>query len=200
MTANDRGLTPSLTVVKPGMLTTVHDIGRPGYQGLGVPVSGPMDAYSHRIANQVLGNDPKAAALEVTLLGPELLADGDLTCAVAGAEIELATGQAQPRPLVTLVHDLARTRPLLLIGTIGFEREFDRLPGQRLGFAVEHQFGNFRRLVARSHGPSRGIARPAFPEPAVSLAAHLFLHGIYRHRLFPRGDGAYYRAPVWAAR
>jgi antagonist of KipI len=70
------------------MLTTVQDLGRPGYQGLGVPVSGPMDAYSHRLANQVLGNDPKAAALEITLLGPELLADGDLTCALAGAEIE----------------------------------------------------------------------------------------------------------------
>ena len=69
------------------MLTTVQDTGRPGYQGLGVPVSGPMDAYSHRLANQVLGNDPKAAALEITLLGPELIADGDLTCAIAGAEI-----------------------------------------------------------------------------------------------------------------
>jgi antagonist of KipI len=96
---NDRGLTPegqgrgsdprpTLTVVKPGMLTTVQDLGRPGYQGLGVPVSGPMDVYSHRLANQVLGNDPGAAALEITLLGPELLAGGDLTCALAGAEIE----------------------------------------------------------------------------------------------------------------
>ena len=46
--------------------------------------------------------------------------------AVAGAEIELATGEAQPRPLMTLVHAVARTRPLLVIGTVGFEREFDR--------------------------------------------------------------------------
>lgn len=87
MNTNDRSPSPSLTVVKPGMLTTVQDTGRRGYQGLGVPVSGPMDAYSHRFANQALGNDPKAAALEITLLGPELLADGDLTCAIAGAEI-----------------------------------------------------------------------------------------------------------------
>jgi antagonist of KipI len=70
------------------MLTTVQDLGRHGYQGLGVPVSGPMDTYSHRLANQVLGNDPHAAALEITLLGPELLADGGLTCALTGAEIE----------------------------------------------------------------------------------------------------------------
>jgi dienelactone hydrolase len=46
--------------------------------------------------------------------------------AVLGAEIELATGQAQPKPLIGLVHAVARKRPLLLVGTIGFEREFDR--------------------------------------------------------------------------
>ncbi len=50
----------------------------------------------------------------------------ELPFAVAGAEIELATGQAQPKPLMNLVHAVARTRPLLLIGTVGFEREFDR--------------------------------------------------------------------------
>jgi hypothetical protein len=50
----------------------------------------------------------------------------EIPFAVAGAEIELATGQLQPKPLMQLVHDVARTRPLLLIGTVGFERAFDR--------------------------------------------------------------------------
>jgi antagonist of KipI len=71
------------------MLTTVQDLGRRGYQGLGVPVAGPMDSYSHRLANQILGNDPSAAALEITIMGPELVAEGDVTCAIAGARIEL---------------------------------------------------------------------------------------------------------------
>ncbi len=84
----------SLTVIKPGMLTTVQDLGRWGYQGLGVPVSGPMDAYSHRLANLVLGNDPMAAALEITLMGPELVAGGAVTCAVAGAEIDVVVDGA----------------------------------------------------------------------------------------------------------
>lgn len=79
------------------MLTTVQDLGRHGYQGLGVPVSGPMDLYSHRLANLVLGNDPMAAALEITLMGPELVADGAVTCAIAGAEIE-ATVDGHPVP------------------------------------------------------------------------------------------------------
>jgi biotin-dependent carboxylase-like uncharacterized protein len=98
--AREAGSDPgrSFTVLKPGMLTTVQDLGRVGYQGLGVPVSGPMDAYSHRLANQVLGNDPMAAALEITLLGPELVAEGDVTCAVAGAEIDVTVdGTGVPR-------------------------------------------------------------------------------------------------------
>ena len=49
-----------------------------------------------------------------------------LPFAVAGVEIELAGGQAQPKPLLELVHNVARSRPLLLIGTVSFEREFDR--------------------------------------------------------------------------
>jgi antagonist of KipI len=80
---------PALLVVKPGMLTTVQDLGRVGFQKLGVPVAGPMDWYSHRMANEIVGNHPMAAALEVTLLGPELVADGDLICAVAGADIDM---------------------------------------------------------------------------------------------------------------
>jgi antagonist of KipI len=80
------------------MLTTVQDLGRVGYQGLGVPVSGPMDVYSHRLANRLLGNDPMAAALEITLLGPELVAAGDVTCAIAGGEIDVTVdGTGAPR-------------------------------------------------------------------------------------------------------
>jgi antagonist of KipI len=98
-------------VVKPGMLTTVQDLGRAGYQGLGVPVSGPMDAYSHRLANQILGNDPMAAALEITLLGPELVAEGDVTCALAGAEIEVTVdGVPAPRHQPFRVPSGARVR------------------------------------------------------------------------------------------
>jgi len=106
----------SLTVVKPGMLTTVQDLGRRGYQGLGVPLSGPMDVYSHRLANLVLGNDPMAAALEITLMGPELLAEGAATCAVAGAEIDVSV-DGRPAP---------RNRP------------FDVASGERIRFGAHH--------------------------------------------------------------
>jgi antagonist of KipI len=80
---------PSLTVIRGGMLTTVQDLGRWGHQANGVPVAGPMDAFSHRLANRLVANDDGAAALEVTMLGPELQASGEVTCAVCGAEFEL---------------------------------------------------------------------------------------------------------------
>ncbi len=75
------------------MLTTIQDLGRWGYQASGVPVAGPMDLYSHRLANQLVGNSENAAALEITLIGPELVAQGDdLLCAIAGAEFTVLAG------------------------------------------------------------------------------------------------------------
>ena len=79
-------------MLRPGLLTTVQDLGRWGQQGNGVPVAGPMDVYSHRLANQLVGNSELAAALEITLAGPELQAEGDMLCAVAGADFSLVVG------------------------------------------------------------------------------------------------------------
>lgn len=119
----------SLTVIKGGMLTTVQDLGRRGYQGLGVPVSGPMDAYSHRLANQILGNDPSAAALEITLMGPELLAEGDLVCALTGADISLTVND---KPAPTNEPFRVRSGARLRSGT--------RLAGARMTLAVQGGF------------------------------------------------------------
>ena len=77
-----------LVVIRPGMLTTVQDVGRWGYQDRGVPVAGPMDAAAHRLANAMLGNPADAATLEVTLLGPELRLEQDAVLAIAGADLE----------------------------------------------------------------------------------------------------------------
>jgi antagonist of KipI len=87
-----------LTILRPGLLTTIQDLGRWGHQAAGVPVAGPMDAYSHRLANRLVANDDGLAALEITLLGPEIeVSGGDVVCAVAGAQFDLsAAGQALP--------------------------------------------------------------------------------------------------------
>ena len=75
-------------VRKAGLLTTIQDLGRWGYQSQGVPVAGPMDVYSHRVANALVGNADDAATLEVTLVGPELEFTDERDVAVVGAEFE----------------------------------------------------------------------------------------------------------------
>lgn len=60
-------------VISAGTLTTVQDYpGRTGYWDVGVPPSGPFDAYSFRLGNRLLGNEEDAAGLEITLNGPVL--------------------------------------------------------------------------------------------------------------------------------
>jgi antagonist of KipI len=76
------------------MLTTVQDLGRWGRQSQGMPVAGPMDVYSHRYANALVGNDETAAALEITLIGPELEASDVVLCAVAGARFDVTVNGA----------------------------------------------------------------------------------------------------------
>jgi len=77
----------AVKVLKPGLATTVQDLGRPGYYHLGIPLSGAMDRFAHRAANLLVGNDEGAATLEAVFLGPELEFQQDATVAVAGAEL-----------------------------------------------------------------------------------------------------------------
>ncbi|MGE0705798.1 MAG: biotin-dependent carboxyltransferase family protein, partial [Vicinamibacterales bacterium] len=87
----------TLSVIRPGLLTTVQDGGRWGWQSSGVPVSGAMDPVSHRLANALVGNPPGSATLEVTLLGPELEFHDDRLVAVCGAEFEISVnGNGMP--------------------------------------------------------------------------------------------------------
>lgn len=77
----------SIHVVAPGLLSTVQDLGRAGYQCLGVPVGGAMDAFAARVANLLVGNHEGAAVLELTLAGAALRFDEDALIAVAGADL-----------------------------------------------------------------------------------------------------------------
>ncbi|MBX7547980.1 biotin-dependent carboxyltransferase family protein [Streptomyces sp. NPDC004232] len=78
-------MTGTLTVVRPGALTTVQDAGRRGHAHLGVPRSGALDAAALALANRLLGNAPDAAALETTLTGCALRPEHTVTVVVGGA-------------------------------------------------------------------------------------------------------------------
>ncbi|MFD1851412.1 biotin-dependent carboxyltransferase family protein [Oceanobacillus bengalensis] len=74
-------------IIKPGLLTTVQDLGRYGYQKYGVITSGVMDHLAHRIANLLVGNEEKKATLEVTLVGPVIQFEKDALIALSGADL-----------------------------------------------------------------------------------------------------------------
>lgn len=96
-------------VRRPGLHTTVQDLGRWGFQSHGVPVAGPMDPFSHRFANALVGNDRRAATLEITLTGPELEFEGECLVAIAGAEFSVdIDGAEAPRSQAFRVSTRAR--------------------------------------------------------------------------------------------
>ena len=76
----------SIRVIRPGLLTTVQDLGRWGKQRYGVVVGGAMDSFALRMANLLVGNEEGAAAMEMTLLGPTLRFEQDALIALCGGE------------------------------------------------------------------------------------------------------------------
>ena len=80
----------ALRVLAPGLMTTLQDLGRPGYQRLGVPVSGALDHVSLRTANLLVGNGAGIGALEIAYQGPTLQVEADsVRVAVAGGRARI---------------------------------------------------------------------------------------------------------------
>lgn len=77
-----------ITIVKPGLLTTIQDQGRWGYQANGMPVAGAMDRYAYRAANILAGNSAQAAAFEMTMLGATYQFAADAWIAICGADMQ----------------------------------------------------------------------------------------------------------------
>lgn len=76
-----------IEVLSPGGLTTIQDLGRPGFAHLGVPPSGAADPRSLRLANRLVGNEEGAPALETTIRGPRVAFHADAVVALAGAPV-----------------------------------------------------------------------------------------------------------------
>lgn len=78
---------PVIEVLDGGLLTTVQDGGRWGFQSVGVPVAGAVDPAAMQAANRLVGNRPDAPLLEITLTGPTLLFHQDALVAITGADL-----------------------------------------------------------------------------------------------------------------
>ena len=86
----------SIKVLRPGLLTTVQDHGRHGLQHIGLCPGGAMDPYALALANAMVGNPIDEAALEITVIGPELEFEEDTLVAVCGAEFQGGFPHSRP--------------------------------------------------------------------------------------------------------
>lgn len=132
---------PLLKVVAPGLMTTLQDLGRPGYQRLGIPVSGALDGVSLRAANLLAGNLPGMGALEVAYQGPTIAIEAEsVRVAYAGgtAPIDILAGEGassserlQPRQSIRLRKGQALRIGALsgsAVGYLAVEGGFDVAP------------------------------------------------------------------------
>ncbi|WNF23783.1 biotin-dependent carboxyltransferase family protein [Mesobacillus jeotgali] len=88
---------PLFKVLKPGLQTTVQDIGRTGYQQYGISPSGAMDPYSMQMANLLVGNSFGEAVLESAVIGPRLEALAEASIAICGGDLEpMVNGSKAP--------------------------------------------------------------------------------------------------------
>ena len=92
-----------IRVLKAGMLTTVQDLGRTGYQSQGFSVAGVMDVRSFKIANLLLDNPENEAVLEFTLIGPTLQFTSETIIAITGGDFS-PTINGEPAPMYEAVY------------------------------------------------------------------------------------------------
>jgi biotin-dependent carboxylase-like uncharacterized protein len=84
----------SITVIDPGALSTVQDVGRAGWAHLGVPRAGALDHPAAALANRIVGNPPEAAVVETTLTGLSFRAERGHWFAVTGARCRVSVDDA----------------------------------------------------------------------------------------------------------
>ncbi|SIN28525.1 biotin-dependent carboxyltransferase family protein [Micromonospora cremea] len=103
-----------IEVLRAGALTTVQDLGRPGWAHLGVPRSGALDPAALRLANRLVGNPEQAAGLEITLTGCVLRLTRATTVAITGADVPIRAGDRPGdtgRPLTVPAGTVLRIGP-----------------------------------------------------------------------------------------
>ena len=86
---------PAIQIVRPGLLTSVQDLGRPGYLGMALSRGGAMDTTAARLANRLVGNPEEAALLEITGMGPTINVSSRIGLAWTGADFGLEVRSAQ---------------------------------------------------------------------------------------------------------
>ncbi|MFE6226204.1 biotin-dependent carboxyltransferase family protein [Streptomyces sp. NPDC057854] len=155
----------AVTVVRPGALTTVQDLGRTGYAHLGVPRSGALDPAAARLANRLVGNDEDAAVLETTVDGCALRPRNAVTVTVGGAPCAV---RADGRPLPWGTAARVPAGALLEVGAaVRGLRSYVAIGG---GIAVDPVLGSRSTDLLSGLGPEPLTAGAVLPLGAATRA------------------------------
>ena len=114
-------MSAALKVVRPGLFDTLQDLGRTGFMALGMPTAGAMDRIGLRLANALLGNPPGMAAIEIGVMGPDLMVDADsVRVAMVGplSPALIEGPDVPPKPLESDRTHLLKRGQILRVGMI----------------------------------------------------------------------------------
>lgn len=180
----------------PGVLTTIQDEGRYGYEQFGMSPAGPMDGTAFRTANLLVGNPEGESALEATVLGPTLRFDQDNVVAVTGADMAPILN-GRPCPMYQAVAVKAGDR--LALGAaktgcrayIAFAGGLDvpQVMGSR-ATALQNKVGGFQgRKLAKGDSLGFRAPNPALLLPRTApVPAHVGREVVIRVILGPQDD------------
>jgi antagonist of KipI len=149
-------VSPALGVEKPGLLTTVQDLGRLNAIAAGVQPGGAMDRFAHSAANLLVGNDPGLATLECTLFGPALIAEQSCLIAITGADLDARVNGAEAPPWTSFL--LGPGDRLTFAGRRQGARAYIAIAG---GFAADRWLGSLSTNLLTARGGFRGRALKA---------------------------------------
>jgi biotin-dependent carboxylase-like uncharacterized protein len=201
-----------IKVIKPGLSTTVQDLGRPGYYHIGIPISGGMDRFALTVANWLVGNKEDAAVLEAAFLGPELEFTADAAVAVTGAELPpKVDGQRRAtwtsfnaKKGQTLAFDFLKAGARAYIAISGGV-DVPVVLGSRSTYTLGALGGHYGRKLATGDelpiGEGRPVAEGRFVAPSLrrapgSPAELRMMPGLYWHRI-TEAAGQHFFDDLW---
>jgi len=197
-------MTAMLKVLQAGLYTTIQDMGRWGYQDVGVPVSGALDKTSAQLANVLVGNPQNTPVLEMLLQGPSLsVQSGSVRVALFGGDGALVVTGAR-RFTVPAGHSIRLVQgDEVKVAFLG--KSFCSYLAVEGGLNLPLQMGSASTYVRGGIGGLKGralrrgdILRPTLPEAdtrAEKLLAALYDYGYAQPiRVVPGPQDDYFTA------
>ncbi|EME69034.1 allophanate hydrolase subunit 2 [Paramagnetospirillum caucaseum] len=149
-------MSQGLEIIHPGLYTSLQDLGRFGFQDLGVPTAGALDFVGLRLANALVGNRPGEACLEISYMGPVIRVAADTVRIAVAGDVRLAIADSGGAPRAAASnrsHRLKRGDTLTVGAVAGASTAYLAVEG---GFALEPVMGSLSCYARAGLGPLGG--------------------------------------------